>query len=119
MATRRARAELSSPEHAHEAGKRSSPPDRSGRGADGVRRGGLVRGGGGKLRLAAWRRGMDRASWRAAGTGSRAGRRRPAVMGKVIQREKEGRRERAPGRRSRQLMPGEEVGDRAPPRRRK
>jgi hypothetical protein len=65
-AIRRARAELSSPEHAHQAGKRSSPPDRSGRGADGARRGGLVGHADRQLRPAAGRRATHRASWRAA-----------------------------------------------------
>ena len=51
---------------AHEAGKRSSPPDRSGRGADGARRGGLVRHADRQLRPAAGRRATHRASWRAA-----------------------------------------------------
>jgi hypothetical protein len=40
-------------------------------------------------------------------------------MGKGIRREKEGRREGAPAGRSRQVMPDEEVGHRAPPRRQK
>ena len=40
-------------------------------------------------------------------------------MGKGIRREKEGHREGAPAGRSRQMMPDEEVGHRAPPRRQK
>jgi hypothetical protein len=80
---------------AHEAGKRSSPPDRSGRGADGAWRGGLVSHDDWQLRPAAGRRATHRASWRAAGACSSAGRSKPAVMGQRLQREKEGRRKSA------------------------
>ena len=78
-AIRRARAELSSPEGAHEAGKRSIAADRSGAGTDGALWRGIIRHGNGQLRLAAGHWGIDQASWPAAGTRSRACRRRPVV----------------------------------------
>ena len=71
-AIRRARAELSLPEGACTADERLSAPDRSGAGAGAAPRRGLVRHGPGKPRPAAGRWDMDRASWRAAGSSSRA-----------------------------------------------
>ena len=118
-AIRRARAELSSPEGAHEAGKRSIAADRSVAGTDGALWRGIIKHGDGQLRLAAGHQGIDRVSWPATGTCSRACRRRPVVMGQGIKRAKEGRGVGAPGRRSRQLTHAEEVGHQAPPRRRK
>ena len=71
-AIRRARAVLSLPEGACTADERLGAPDRSGAGAGGARRRGLVSHDCGKLWPAAGRWNMDRASWAAAGSGSRA-----------------------------------------------
>jgi hypothetical protein len=115
-AIRRARAELSSPEHAHQAGKRSSPPDRSGRGADGARRGGLGGHADRQLRPAAGRRATHRASWRAAERKATAMHTVVSmrVMGQGQMRHREGARKHAPRGGNAQMNPEDGLGQQTP-----